>query len=634
VKNWKTTLVGILIGLGSMLLEQLQGGLTLRGALMGTGIAALGIVAKDFNVTGRTVKCLLPVLLALSFCQPVKAQVIELPCPSGTGAINQTRNANTNGLKQYICRDRAGNVTFQGSIVGPGSSVATFNVKNSPYLAQGNGTTNDTAAIQAAITDAQAAGGIVFFPQGNYKYSTLTFTGQNLLVQGAGVNATTLTSTANGTDAIVVNAAVIPPYLGLEFANLTLAGNANAATVGLDFYGTSGVTLRDVAIRDFAGAGAVGWKMRDIDATHFCERIYVYGLSLFNNTTDVEYLGAPGITSFGYHEFHGVHLSLYDGQTGFYIGANTFLYNSTWDVRGNISDPTTGATAISLNSGASANLSGSILMEETSGALATGIYGDNTSNTFNFAGNLDFLAFNVQKNVGATDRILLGGPNTITGSYEWSVLNPSGFLQRTSKLDLFHPYSGGQQDITIWLANYGGVPTENNGIFRILTRATDDTNQNVDETGTGTPPGNIFYTDSNQHVGIGPGWDSANPPIFGLDLSPSGNPSAPANFRIGGGIADDGSGFKLFEVGSPLGGTCPTAAAIGASCTSANINWVTPFADNFYILTCTLNNVTAQPHIVQTTQLAAGAGFTITIAADTAVAANAGAHCIAVHSNH
>jgi hypothetical protein len=82
---------------------------------------------------------------------------------------------------------------------------------------------------------------------------------------------------------------------------------------------------------------------------------------------------------------------------------------------------------------------------------------------------------------------------------------------------------------------------------------------------------------------------------------------------------------------SPLGGGCPTAAMIAATCTSANLNWSTAFPDNNYSVTCSLDSVTNQPHLVKVTKLAAGAGITVTIAADTANAANAGVECIAVH---
>ncbi len=46
---------------------------------------------------------------------------------------------------------------------------AIFNVKAAAYGATGNGSTDDTTAIQAAITAAAVNGGIVFFPQGSFK---------------------------------------------------------------------------------------------------------------------------------------------------------------------------------------------------------------------------------------------------------------------------------------------------------------------------------------------------------------------------------------------------------------------------------------------------------------------------------
>jgi hypothetical protein len=63
-----------------------------------------------------------------------------------------------------------------------------FNVKD--FGALGNSSHDDTAAIQAAITAAQSAGGgIVFFPKGGYRItSRLTIQGvaTNIILQGVG----------------------------------------------------------------------------------------------------------------------------------------------------------------------------------------------------------------------------------------------------------------------------------------------------------------------------------------------------------------------------------------------------------------------------------------------------------------
>lgn len=55
------------------------------------------------------------------------------------------------------------------------------------YGATGNGTTDDTAAIQAAINAAAVSGGIVFFPEGTYKtVAGVTSTDANVSFKGTG----------------------------------------------------------------------------------------------------------------------------------------------------------------------------------------------------------------------------------------------------------------------------------------------------------------------------------------------------------------------------------------------------------------------------------------------------------------
>jgi hypothetical protein len=60
--------------------------------------------------------------------------------------------------------------SFSGG--GANGTADWFNVKDPRYGATGNGTTDDTTAIQAAINAAAVAGGTVYFPLGNYKISS------------------------------------------------------------------------------------------------------------------------------------------------------------------------------------------------------------------------------------------------------------------------------------------------------------------------------------------------------------------------------------------------------------------------------------------------------------------------------
>ena len=71
--------------------------------------------------------------------------------------------------------------TFAGRHLDKGGQV--FNVKG--YGAKGDNLTDDTAAIQSAISACQSGGGgVVFLPSGNYRTTGLTVTGQGVVLQG------------------------------------------------------------------------------------------------------------------------------------------------------------------------------------------------------------------------------------------------------------------------------------------------------------------------------------------------------------------------------------------------------------------------------------------------------------------
>lgn len=67
-----------------------------------------------------------------------------------------------------------------------------FNVKGASYGALGDGSHDDTSAIQAAINASDSAGGIVYFPPGDYRItSALTTTGKTSFL-GCGANASSI----------------------------------------------------------------------------------------------------------------------------------------------------------------------------------------------------------------------------------------------------------------------------------------------------------------------------------------------------------------------------------------------------------------------------------------------------------
>ncbi|HYH82393.1 MAG TPA: glycosyl hydrolase family 28-related protein [Longimicrobium sp.] len=180
---------------------------------------------------------------------------------------------------------------------------AVFNVKHSDFGAVGDGTTDDTLAIQAAITAAtlqlsnnaatavSAKGSIVYFPMGIYKISSTLHLSSGVSIRGAGMRTTQLKFyLSTGDDGLVWDQGneTSPYHVGAFLEDIDLM------TAGRD---TTGQSARDLVVLQ-------SWQSFSINRA----RIYAaYRNNLLINDS-------VNITA--------VHLESYEaGQSNLYVGS-------------------------------------------------------------------------------------------------------------------------------------------------------------------------------------------------------------------------------------------------------------------------------------------------------------------------
>lgn len=237
-----------------------------------------------------------------------------------------------------------------------------LNVKD--YGAIGNGTTDDTTSIQAAITAAGSqGGGIVYLPPTNYKITQpLTFTSDKVTLKGDGHGfpkaggsqdaASTLTwgggatSAAKMITATTVNAVRFEDLMldcnraavrGIEFTDVSYSRIRNVTVINGQRNGNSGGTIDSIAL-NLVGS-AVGCSFNSF------ENLYLQGGTMLK----LDGVGALDCTLNTFRFIYGGFGSASGTPTGIILGvcdANSFFH--TYCYRDS------GTTAFSLSIGTSA----------------------------------------------------------------------------------------------------------------------------------------------------------------------------------------------------------------------------------------------------------------------------------------
>lgn len=149
----------------------------------------------------------------------------------------------------------------------------TFNVKD--YGATGNGSTNDTSAIQATINACEAGvGGIVFFPPGTYRTTATINVAPGTILMGHGEKATTIDAqTASGQWAIQFNGGGTGDnHIGGGMEKMSVFANTNAGQNGVRALATHRMKFRDLHIDGGSGrSGTTGLAIEEQDGVNGSE---------------------------------------------------------------------------------------------------------------------------------------------------------------------------------------------------------------------------------------------------------------------------------------------------------------------------------------------------------------------------
>lgn len=137
------------------------------------------------------------------------------------------------------------------------------------YGALGNGTNDDTSAIQAAITAIGSSGGIVYIPSGNYKVtSTITISQPNVHIVCAGTLSTKFTFAAGSGAVFKFDKGSAGPLVGCSFTGgATFVATGVNQKIAIDVVDQDGFVCEDVHVdpqnaSTWVGASSIGIRVR------------------------------------------------------------------------------------------------------------------------------------------------------------------------------------------------------------------------------------------------------------------------------------------------------------------------------------------------------------------------------------
>lgn len=216
-----------------------------------------------------------------------------------------------------------------------GKDTLVYNVRD--YGAVGDGATDDTTAIQDAVT-AAIVGAVVYFPAGVYKTTAAIAINKSLTIEGASKLTTRIVVTAaNGIEIATGTKHVAVKSIGIA-TNINYTTTANALigikVSGIDTNQCGYHTYRDVYIQGFeTGMQLTSFWSSVIDNVQVAMGktcIDVYGLSENNMVTNCNLVAGPGSNT----RVAGSACIRLNGQTS--VSDATPRVSEGWVIKGNL----------------------------------------------------------------------------------------------------------------------------------------------------------------------------------------------------------------------------------------------------------------------------------------------------------
>lgn len=354
-------------------------GVTLRTVTVGNAAACVEVISDSFTGTGYTGS-------PTAASQPITLAAILDKWNNSSGALDWK-------------------VLVNGSSVNLSSAFSSFaglffNVKDPTYGAVGDGITNDNTAITNAISAANTSGGgIVFFPPGTYKVSSLASSASKIHLLGSGQGNTIITGSSSA-PVISFTDATIDTWKVIE--GITLKISSLSTNIVSVFQGSNTV-VKDCFLD---GTNITGTALILINSGSGSGRCSIINCRL--KTPTLNFAGVRNVCADGQNpvQVFGCLFNITSGYTGTVISGPDFnVHNCDFDGSGNASS----FTMVSPNSNSVSNkklgvFTGNVFRTAATTGVVFDLSSSVTGSKFHESGNT-FFGFDVANVTTSSTRL-------------------------------------------------------------------------------------------------------------------------------------------------------------------------------------------------------------------------------------